>query len=109
MAEIRVWPPASTLAEERTMTPVMGRAQSRPQIALPTPCDQSSRSKSVRGPSWILSTADAQSSVAALATKARVAMKYQAEPVESSVIAAPGSVMSSGAETAVDRVSGTVT
>ena len=44
IAEARVRAPAWTLAALRTMTPVMGRAPSRPQSMLPTPCAASSRS-----------------------------------------------------------------
>ncbi len=50
MADARVLAPASTLAVERTITPVIGSAPSRPQMKLPTPCATSSLSYLVRGP-----------------------------------------------------------
>ena len=50
MAEARVTAPASTLAPERTMTPVIGSTPRKPQMVLPTPCAVSSRSYLVRGP-----------------------------------------------------------
>ncbi len=70
MADTRVSAPASTLAPERTMTPVIGSTPRTPQMALPTPCAASSRSYLVRGPRCIWSTAVAHSSVSALAMKA---------------------------------------
>src|SRR3546814_17954863 len=70
IVERRETAPAWTLAELRTMTPVIGSAPTPPHSMLPTPCARSSLLKSLRGPSCILSTAPADSNVSALALKA---------------------------------------
>ena len=44
MADSRVLPPALTLADERTITPVMGSAPTQPQSMLPMPWAVSSLS-----------------------------------------------------------------
>ena len=50
MADTRVLPPASTLAVERTITPVIGNTPKKPQIIFPIPCEASSLSYLVRTP-----------------------------------------------------------
>ena len=70
MVEYRLVAPACTLAELRTMTPVIGKAPSSPQTMLPTPWARNSLSYLARGPLCIWSTAVADSSVSALATTA---------------------------------------
>ncbi|COY85470.1 Uncharacterised protein [Mycobacterium tuberculosis] len=50
IVDIRVRAPAATLAELRTMTPVMGSPPSNPDTTFALPCPTISRLKSVRGP-----------------------------------------------------------
>jgi len=49
-ADQRVAPPALMLAEERTMTPVMGSPPSRPETRFPAPWAESSLSRLERSP-----------------------------------------------------------
>ena len=71
-ADARVLAPALTLAELRTITPVMGSPPIAPDTIFALPCPTNSRSKFVRGPLCILSTDTADNRLSTLAMSATV-------------------------------------
>ena len=104
MADRRVSPPASTLADDRTMTLVSGRPPIRPDSMLPAPCAIISRFLSLtrrRGSIW--STALMQSNVSRLATSARVPATTQTCDVAHLPEVGKGEQVDEAAQTVRDR------